>query len=46
MSKFSEIWRQLAASPAPRITALFDADPARFAKFSARFGEMLLDFSK
>ncbi|MBB5374551.1 glucose-6-phosphate isomerase, partial [Acidocella aromatica] len=31
---------------APRITALFDADPARFAKFSARFGEMLLDFSK
>uniref|UniRef100_UPI001606219F glucose-6-phosphate isomerase n=1 Tax=Acidocella aromatica TaxID=1303579 RepID=UPI001606219F len=28
------------------MTALFDADPARFAKFSARFGEMLLDFSK
>ncbi|MBB5373825.1 hypothetical protein HNP71_002092, partial [Acidocella aromatica] len=43
-----EIWAELdaQAQAAPRITALFDADPARFAKFSARFGEMLLDFSK
>ncbi|MDR3504905.1 MAG: glucose-6-phosphate isomerase [Acidocella sp.] len=46
MSKNPDIWRRLAASPAPSISALFDADPARFAKFSARFGEMLLDFSK
>jgi glucose-6-phosphate isomerase len=46
MSKFNEIWRLLAASPAPPITALFEADPARFDKFSARFGEVLLDFSK
>jgi glucose-6-phosphate isomerase len=43
-----DIWAELEAQAqaAPRITALFDADPARFDKFSARFGELLLDFSK
>jgi glucose-6-phosphate isomerase len=34
------------ADSAPTINALFAADPQRFATFSARFGDMLLDYSK
>jgi len=42
------LWRQLAerADTTPDIKSLFAADPARFTAFSARFGDMLLDFSK
>ena len=43
-----DVWTELdaRAQAAPQIAALFAADPHRFDKFSARFGEMLLDFSK
>ena len=42
------LWRQLAerADTTPDLKSLFAADPARFTAFSARFGDMLLDFSK
>ena len=47
MSKLDYLWAELAAlPPPPPITQLFATDAARFGKFSARFGEMLLDFSK
>ena len=43
-----DVWAELdaRAQAAPQIAALFAADPHRFDKLSARFGEMLLDFSK
>ncbi len=43
-----DIWAKLTqqAQTAPDIKSLFAADPARFAKFSARFGDLLLDYSK
>ncbi len=43
-----DVWAELdaQAQAAPQIAALFAADPYRFDKFSARFDDMLLDFSK
>jgi glucose-6-phosphate isomerase len=42
-----DAWTQLATLPQPGdIRALFAADPARFANFSASFGDLLLDYSK
>ena len=43
-----DIWAELdaQAKAAPQIAALFASDPCRFDKFSARFDDMLLDFSK
>ena len=43
-----DAWTELAeiSAATPSLNALFASDPARFAKFSARFGDMLLDLSK
>jgi glucose-6-phosphate isomerase len=43
-----DIWAELKVSAAatPELKSLFAADPDRFAAFSARFDDMLLDFSK
>ncbi len=46
----TEAWRKLAAhyrqAKDLRMSELFDADPQRFARFSLRCGDLLLDYSK
>ncbi|MFG1282602.1 glucose-6-phosphate isomerase [Xanthobacter autotrophicus] len=50
MTDIVPAWARLNAEAAEaaglRIRALFDADPGRFAAFSARLDDLLLDFSK
>lgn len=41
-----DIWAALPPHAGADIRQLFAADPARFTAFSARFGDLLLDFSK
>ena len=46
MTIWDDLHAHRAATEDRRITELFDADPDRFAAFSARLGDMLFDYSK